>query len=165
MKMAAYLLEPCNGPNIFGNACGAPRKHQNSEFGACGVPRKRQNSEFGACGSPANTKTQNLELAGRPANTKTQNLGLAGRPANAPPQPGTQFWEPPFVCPAVFHFSFFSLYVSISASSFVISSPSGMPVRSLIIPTVAMGSITLAMGVRSMANFSLMVGRSSSSFG
>ena len=66
--MAAYLLEPRNGSHIFGNACGAPRKHQNSEFGACG--------------RPANTKTQNLELAGCPANTKTQNLGLAGRPAN-----------------------------------------------------------------------------------
>ena len=86
MKMAAYLLEPCNGPNIFGNACGAPRKHQNSEFGACGVPRKRQNSEFGACGCPANIKTENLELAGCPANTKTRNLELAGRPANTKTQ-------------------------------------------------------------------------------
>ena len=141
------------------------RKRQPYLRGTCGTPANAKANAARLAGTPANAKANAVGLAGTPANAKANAAGLAGTPANAPPQPGTQFWEPPFVCPAVFHFSFFSLYVSISASSFVISSPSGMPVRSLIIPTVAMGSITLAMGVRSMANFSLMVGRSSSSFG
>ena len=77
MKMAAYLLDSCNGPNIFGNACGVPRKHQNSEFGACGRPANTKTQNLGLAGCPANTKTQNLGLAGRPANTKTAHSGLA----------------------------------------------------------------------------------------
>ena len=65
----------------------------------------------------------------------------------------------------VFHIQFFNLYVSISACNFPINSSTGIPERSLIIPIVAMGSITFAIGVLSIANFSLTPGKSSISFG
>ena len=74
------LLENSGGQNVFGNACGAPRKCQNSEFELAGRPATAKTQNLVLAGHPANVKTQNLVLAGHPANVKTPNLSLRGTP-------------------------------------------------------------------------------------
>ena len=82
IKSAVCLRKPHNGQNVFGNACGAPRKYQILSFSVCGAPRKRQIFSFGICGNPASVKFSVLMLAGRPASTKFSVLAFAGHPAS-----------------------------------------------------------------------------------